>query len=896
MRVRHRAVVTALVSTMTAAVTAVVPLSAAHAAPAAWTVAGPAGGPPGGSAVVARLALDDAGKLTLGADVQGATVLTPAPIGIRTAAADLSTGLTFVSRSNRTVRERYTMTSGKQLRRDSTLTESTFAFTGAGGARLDVVVRVSAQGLGFRYVLPTGGTVTGEASSFTLPADAPAWLLPYTNNYEDTRIQTTAGGAPAADFGFPSLFQVGTNYVLLTESDVDGRYSGARTTHAAGSGTWTLKLDDAAVTSTGRLATPWRTAVLGSLATITTSTLVDDLAPPSKLTDTSWVRPGVVAWSWLSEHDSPKDPVRMKQYVDFAARNGWPYVLIDEGWQRSWTPDVVRYARARGVDVILWFHWTSLDTVAERDTMLPLIRSWGVAGVKVDFMDSDSQVRFGWYDDVLAATAQHKLMVNFHGATIPRGMQRTWPHVLTFEAIRGAEQFRTRAATNTMFPFTRNVVGGMDYTPVTWAVTDRDTTDAHEVALALVYESGWQHLADKPETYEAHPEALRTLSQLPTVWDETRLLAGTPGQETVLARRNGDRWYVGGISARAAHTVESPLSFLGSGRWLAETLRDGDHGLVRETRIVRRTDTLAVPEKANGGFVTVLCEYTGSSTCDEPIRRVPVTGLTVTPTTAEVGPGGNLDVTATFTLPSGGPISNVTVKAAPPAGWTATGPAVRAGTLRGGQSLTGTWKLTVPTAGTPGYVDLPVVATYTYAADPGSPGVPGRRPVHVEQAVRVFLPPKNPANDAAVSDLPFLSESNGWGSVERDRSNGDLQAGDGKPLSIGGTAFDKGLGMHAAGELTIWLGAACTSFTAQVGIDDEVTGSGSVDFQVLGSPTIGAPATAIASSGVVRSADGAKALTADVTGVKVLTLRVTDGGDGKNFDHADWGNPRLTCK
>jgi hypothetical protein len=878
--------VTAAGAALALAVTLVGSPPQAHAATArTWVVTAPS------DVVSARIALDDAGRLTLGTDVRGTAVLAPAPIGIRTSAADLTTGLAFVSRSNRTVRERYTMTTGKQLKRDTTLTESTFAFAGAGGARLDVVVRVSDQGVGYRYVLPTGGTVTGEASSYALPTDAPAWLLPYTNNYEGTRVRTTAGSAAAADVGFPSLFQVGGNYALITESDLDGRYSGARLTHAAGSGTYTIKLDDAQVTATGRLTTPWRVAVVGDLATVTQSMLVDDLAPPSRLADTSWVRPGAVAWSWLSEHDSPKDPVRMKQYVDFAARNGWPYVLIDEGWNRDWTPDVVRYARARGVDVLLWFHWTALDTEADRDTMLPLIRSWGVAGVKVDFMDSDSQARFGWYDDILAATAAQKLMVNFHGATVPRGLQRTWPHVMTFEAIRGAEQFTTRATTNTMFPFTRNVVGGMDYTPVTWAVTDRDTTDAHEVALALVYESGWQHLADKPETYEAHPEALRTLSQLPTVWDETRLLAGTPGAETVLARRNRETWYVGGISAVAAKTFGAPLDFLGAGSWLAETLRDGDHGLVRETRIVRRTDTLSVPEQTNGGFVTVLCAYTGVSTCDRPVRHVPQTGLTITPSTAEVRAGGTVTVDATFTLPSGGPLTGVTLKAAPPAGWSATGRTVTAGTLRGGQSLTGRWTFTAPEAGSPGDVDLPVVANFGFTGDPGSPGAPARRPVHVEQAARVFLPPPDPTDGAAVSDLPFLTESNGWGSVERDRSNGDLQAGDGNPLTIGGTVFAKGLGMHAAGELTIWLGGACTGFAAQVGIDDEVTGSGSVDFQLVGDD-----GTALAASGVLRSADGAKPLTADVTGVKVLTLRVTDGGDGKNYDHADWANPRLTCQ
>jgi hypothetical protein len=575
--------------------------------------------------------------------------------------------------------------------------------------------------------------------------------------------------------------------------------------------------------------------------------------------------------------------VRQKQYIDFAARNGWPYVLIDEAWSAAWVPDVVRYARARGVDVLLWFRWTDLQTQQQRDTVLPMLRSWGVAGVKIDFMDSDTQATFQWYDAILEATAAQHLMVNFHGATIPRGIQRTWPHVMSMEAVRGAEQFRTRAATNTIFPFTRNVVGSMDYTPVTWAVTDRDTTDAHEVALALVYESGWTHLADKPETYEAHSEALRTLDQLPTVWDSSRLLAGAPGRSAAIARRSGNRWWIGDISAAAAHTFSTDLDFLGSGRYLAETLFDGDHGLARESHIVRRTDTLAVPELTNGGFVTVLCPYTGSATCDRPIRRVPATTLTVDPATADVRPGDSVTVNAAFTLPAGGPLTTVTLAPVPPAGWSVRGAAVHKAQLRAGNTMRGTWTLTASAGISTGYVDLPVAATYTF------PGDPARRPVHVEQAVRVLVPPPNPAGDAFVSDLAFLTETNGWGPVERDLSNGETSAGDGNPITMHGTVYPKGLGANSPSELTVWLGGACSTFTASVGIDDEVSQSGSVDFQVAGD------GRALAASGVVRSTDPVKPLTADVTGVEILTLRVTDGGDNKNFDHADWANAQLSC-
>jgi alpha-glucosidase len=226
MRVRRRPVVTCIASGVVAAVTVVtstVAVPAYAGTPQSWSVAGPAGSP-----VTARLALDDAGRLSLGIDLHGSTILAPAPVGITTTGADLTGALTFVSRADRTVRETYTMTTGKHLERDTTLTESTLAFSGTGGARLDVVVRVSAEGAAYRYVLPAGGTVTGEASSYTLPADAPAWLLPYTPNYEDIRVRTTAGAAATGDYGFPSLFRVGDDYVLLSESDMDGRYSGDR--------------------------------------------------------------------------------------------------------------------------------------------------------------------------------------------------------------------------------------------------------------------------------------------------------------------------------------------------------------------------------------------------------------------------------------------------------------------------------------------------------------------------------------------------------------------------------------------------------------------------------------------------------------------------------------------
>ncbi len=411
-----------LLSAALALTTLTVPARAA-APGGAWTVREP-GAPRDGVTAVVRLDPAD-GTLTLTARKGAVTVLEPAPLGIVTSAADLTSGLRAESRRTRQVTERYSMTTGKQLRRTARMTETRFTFTGRDGARLQLVVRVADDGVAYRYVLPGSGTVTveREASAFRPPADARAWLTPYSVNYERLYAQTTAAGAAPGAYAYPALFQVGDTYALLTESDVDGRYDASRLVHE-GDGRYTVRLADPAVTSEGPLATPWRTAVVGDLATVTESTLVDDLAPASRIADTSWIRPGKVAWSWLDGFGpAQRDLAAQQRFVDLAAAHGWPYTLVDDGWKTTdWMPELIAYARERGVDVLLWVHYTDdLDTAAERAEFLPRVTEWGAAGLKIDFMDSDSQERFRWYDDILEDTARYRLLVNFHGATLPKG-------------------------------------------------------------------------------------------------------------------------------------------------------------------------------------------------------------------------------------------------------------------------------------------------------------------------------------------------------------------------------------------------------------------------------------------------------------------------------------------
>jgi hypothetical protein len=557
---------------------------------------------------LATLVFRDGGRPVLTITDPHGLALVDETLGLRTTEADLTHDLRLVGTTQRQLTERYRMTVGKRLERNANLSETRYALQNDKGQKLDIVVRVANDGVAFRYEIPgtTRATVTGEATAFAVPPTAKAWLLPYNPQYEKERIETTAGSAAPGDYGYPTLFQVGDNYVLVTEANADGRYDGSRLTHAANSGTYALTLADARVESTG--VTPWRTVIAGDLATVTESTLVDDLADPARFADTSWIRPGKVAWSWLSEHDSPSNAERQKAYVDFAARNRIPYVLVDEGWNESWVPALVRYANAKHVDILLWFHWSKLDTPAKRMAELTRVKGWGVKGVKVDFMESDSQARYRWYDDTLADTAKLHLMVNFHGATIPHGLARTWPHLMTMEGVRGAEN-DPPAVGNTIQPYTRNVVGSMDYTPVAFDAGRKEASIAHEVALPIVFESGWTHLADMPEAYQRRPQALAFLDQVPTVWDETKLLGGTPGQDAIFARRSGDRWFIGAISAGPARRLSVPLASLGVGPWHADIVRDGigRGDVARTAQNVTADGTLSFEVSANGGFAAILC-------------------------------------------------------------------------------------------------------------------------------------------------------------------------------------------------------------------------------------------------------------------------------------------------
>jgi hypothetical protein len=528
-----------------------------------------------------------------------AVVLRDSPLGMLWSDQNFLDGLRFERRTGparRTVD--YRQPHGKRRHCRNEANAVTVFFRNRGGLELAVDLRAYSDGAALRYRV-TGDPanshrLVAEATGFALPPDARMWLAPadrpskYAPAYETYyEVEVPVGAKSPTDCGwsFPVLFRTADkrHWGLITEANLGPNYCGARLTSEADGGVYRVRLPEPAEgNGTGGVAptfetpftSPWRVVLLGDTpGAIAESTLVDDLSEPGRLRDPSWIRPGRVAWSWWSDPPSPQNGEKQKRFIDLAAEFGWEYVLVDANWtlmDHGTIHDVLRYARKKGVGVLLWYNSGGPHnrvTEKPRGTMnqaevrrfeFDLLKKWGVKGIKVDFFQSDKQNVIRLYHDLLRDAAAARLMINFHGCTLPRGWSRTWPHLMSMEAVRGEEcyifdpQYPRRAPVQaTILPFTRNVVGPMDYTPVglTKNTYPRLTTTAYELALPVVFESGWLHFADGPAAYLELSEPVKDyLRRVPAAWDDTRFLAGYPGQYVVVARRHGDTWYVAGIN------------------------------------------------------------------------------------------------------------------------------------------------------------------------------------------------------------------------------------------------------------------------------------------------------------------------------------------------------------
>jgi alpha-glucosidase len=350
------------------------------------------------------------------------------------------------------------------------------------------------------------------------------------------------------------------------------------------------------------------------------SNLVYDLNPPSHLEDTSWIHPGKASWNWwVNDVDKDGKPAytteNMKYYVDFAARSGFPYMMLDAGWavDRDITklngkvdvPELVRYAATKNVKVWIWLY--SESVMKQMRDAFPLFEKWGVAGVKIDFVNRDDLEGIQFYYDVAREAAQHRLMVDFHGTRTPWGLERTYPNVMSYEGVLGMENSkmgrRDSPVDRSVFPFTRLLAGPMDYTPGGFnnATEDgfvaRNTspmvmgTRAQQLALYVIYQTPIQMVSDSPQAYVGQP-AFQFIKDVPVSWDATRVLNGRPGEFATIARRHGNEWYLGSMTNWTPRTMSVLLNFLDSGAYTAELYEDAAEAATEPEHVRVRKQTV----------------------------------------------------------------------------------------------------------------------------------------------------------------------------------------------------------------------------------------------------------------------------------------------------------------
>ena len=537
--------------------------------------------------------------------------------------ADIPFGkLDFVKK----VKDDYQMLEGKRLHCVNQANE----YQASIGPNAKVVMRFYNDGIAFRY------EYTGlqnqkhpeEQTAYIIPEGTKRWMQQWSDGYEGFFPMTTTaevhtlggfGGAMVqktinTHWGYPLLMEpIDGVFALITEANIERRQSASSLFNLGE--VFRVKQDKNDLLLSGDWHTPWRVVIIGTLADIVQSTLVTDVSEPTKYEDTSWIHPGVVSWIYWAYNHGSNDYNIIKKYVDMAVTLRLPYVLIDAEWdemdklasnQGKTIEDAVAYANAKGIKPLIWYNssigWVNgapgpkyrLNKSEDREKEFAWCQKIGVAGVKIDFFSGDNQANMDYCQDLLESAARHHLLVNFHGAPIPRGWQRTYPNLLSTEGVYGAEwynnvpHFTKKAAShNATLPFTRNVIGPMDYTPCAFSDSQHPhiTSNAHELALTVLFESGLQHLADRPESFLSQPQAVQDfLGYLPTVWDETRFVSGYPGQSAVLARRSGNTWYVAGINGTDdPQTLRVPLGFAkgkhitlfvddGNGQWKINTI------------------------------------------------------------------------------------------------------------------------------------------------------------------------------------------------------------------------------------------------------------------------------------------------------------------------------------
>ncbi|MDR1504230.1 MAG: glycoside hydrolase family 97 protein [Prevotella sp.] len=548
------------------------------------------------------------------------------------------------------INEEYTAIHGKRSQCSNSANEVVITFENPTKTRMNLILRAYNDGMAFRYEFPekSGSFVMkDELTAYSIPDSTKRWLQKF-NPANEGLYTFMKDGEVQQDWAYPALFNTPEKdyWYLIHEADLGRNYCGTKLSNISDKTTYKLTFPDqwngrgkgeSLPTISLPWKSPWRVIIAGSLADIVESTLVDDVCPPSVIPRTDWIKPGVASWNYWSDNHGTRSYKTVCAFTDLAAEMGWPYTLLDWEWDSMGDggklEDALTYIHSKGIKPLMWYNSGGDHTWVEstpKDRMLThenrveeftKLKKLGVVGVKIDFFESEKQDMIKYYLDILDDAAKFEMLVYFHGCLVPRGWARTYPNLMTYEGVRGAEWYNngpeftsTAPEHNTVLPFTRNVVGAMDYTPVTFTNSQfpHITTYGHELALSVLFESGIQHFADRPEGYYSLPDVVRGfLKNVPNSWDNTKLLEGYPGKDIIIARQKGNKWYIGGINADNIREKRKKLSF----DFLPEDVKykliliaDGKHDKEFYTQylVVNKTSSIDVKLLRRGGFAACL--------------------------------------------------------------------------------------------------------------------------------------------------------------------------------------------------------------------------------------------------------------------------------------------------
>ena len=564
--------------------------------------------------------------------------------------------LKLVSTSGDTpVQEDFAMLQGKRRNVHYKANEKKFMLENASGKRMEIVFRVSNDGVAFRYafaeISQDEKQVVKENTSFHFTKSTTAFLQPMSKAktgwsqvnpcYEEFYQKEISIGTPSptnAGWVYPALFHTGDHWLLVTESGLRRNYCGTHLSAGSPDGEYLVSFPDSLESFPGGgvnpvttlpFETPWRVITIGSLKTIIESDLGVALADPSTDENAAYVKPGYASWSWaLLKDDSTVVDVQ-KKFIDYAADMQWAYCLVDADWDRKIgyekAKELASYASGKNIGLLLWYNsagsWNTtpytpknkLLTPESRESEFSKLHEMGVKGIKIDFFGGDGQSMIAYYHDILKDAARHQLLVNFHGATIPRGWHRTYPNLMNTEAVKGFEYVTFEQANAdeqpahcAILPFTRNVFDPMDFTPLSLDTVPRihrKTSDAFELALSVIFNGGIQHFVETPTGMKRQPRFVTDfLRGLPAQWDDTQFVQGYPGKDVVLARVYRGQWYVAGINGEnKPKTYSLDLTFLPEGNYAV--IADAGKSVDKKPVSAGNKTNITVPP--NGGFVIV---------------------------------------------------------------------------------------------------------------------------------------------------------------------------------------------------------------------------------------------------------------------------------------------------